>query len=406
MKSASPALQAFLLNPPANYYQVDLFTFTLVGGTVLRYTSGGDDIKLDGHIFSSLGPFLKRSNIREAVGLEVPEISIKIIADPSHQVASIPILQALQQGMFDSADVKVERLFMATYGDTSLGTVTRFAGTVADLEKITRIDCTIKVKGRPELLDRPLPVNIIQPSCRHTLFDAGCALDRASFVVTGVVSTGSSKSIIQTDLTQPDPIGAPNSAPLMSESAAAGCNMIQRLYFATYTYVTALGETTPSPQSSLTIPAHHIAHVASPSAIAGALGWNVYVGLKANDEEKQNGDTPIAFGTAWTEPVPPKPLPQGLRHGSTAPQIATNGYFKQGVVQFNSGPNAGQSRVIVHYESGALTVIPPLPFAPAPGDTFSAVPGCDKSLNVCRNKFINSEHFGGQPWVPSPDDNY
>ena len=41
MRSTSPALASFLANRPTAMWTADLFTFTLLGGTVLRF-SGAD----------------------------------------------------------------------------------------------------------------------------------------------------------------------------------------------------------------------------------------------------------------------------------------------------------------------------------------------------------------------------
>jgi uncharacterized phage protein (TIGR02218 family) len=50
----------------------------------------------------------------------------------------------------------------------------------------------ISINSHIEQYKRPMPRNVWGPHCRHTLFDAGCALDRTNFQsggsVTGVVS--------------------------------------------------------------------------------------------------------------------------------------------------------------------------------------------------------------------------
>lgn len=79
------------------------------------------------------------------------------------------------------------------------------------------------------------------------------------------------------------------------------------------------------------------------------------------------------------------------------------GYFTQGVVKCLSGANIGLSQAVkLHDTSGHLQVTYPWLFAPAIGDTFSVIAGCDKSLTTCNQKFNNSIHFGGQPFVPPP----
>lgn len=79
-----------------------------------------------------------------------------------------------------------------------------------------------------------------------------------------------------------------------------------------------------------------------------------------------------------------------------------SGYFTQGKIIFSSGSANGLSRSIkAHAQGATLTMWPPLPTAPSPGDTFSVFPGCDKSTgpNGCP-KFNNLPNFRGFPQVP------
>ncbi|MGA8573973.1 MAG: DUF2163 domain-containing protein [Desulfobaccales bacterium] len=100
--------------------------------------------------------------------------------------------------------------------------------------------------------------------------------------------------------------------------------------------------------------------------------------------------------------------------GSTIFQIATNltgyapGYFSLGKLQFTSGALQGtwigiQSQAGSGSAPVALTLTPPLLAAPAPGDAFTAWPGCDRALSTCQNKFNNVGNFRGFPWIPVPE---
>jgi uncharacterized phage protein (TIGR02218 family) len=83
------------------------------------------------------------------------------------------------------------------------------------------------------------------------------------------------------------------------------------------------------------------------------------------------------------------------------PQAA--GYFSLGRVTMTSGANAGVSRTIKQHTAGVLRVLQPWPFAVASGDTFDAIPGCDKALSTCEAKFSNRTRFRGQPFVPAAE---
>lgn len=59
-----------------------------------------------------------------------------------------------------------------------------------------------------------------------------------------------------------------------------------------------------------------------------------------------------------------------------------DGTWNLGQVHFTGGANAGLGRSIRSHAhaGGTLTLTAPLPFAPAPGDAFTVLPGCDHAL--------------------------
>jgi uncharacterized phage protein (TIGR02218 family) len=79
-------------------------------------------------------------------------------------------------------------------------------------------------------------------------------------------------------------------------------------------------------------------------------------------------------------------------------------HYALGRIVFTSGANNGLSRTVRDNDaSGNFTVSPPLPNGVAPGDTFTAFPGCDLTMgaNGCA-KFSNLVNFKATPFVPSP----
>jgi len=75
-----------------------------------------------------------------------------------------------------------------------------------------------------------------------------------------------------------------------------------------------------------------------------------------------------------------------------------------GYIVWTSGQNAGQScqTETVDWEAGVMSLWDPAPFVPAPGDTFTVVPGCSYDTDGC-NVYGNFINFGGFPNVPGPD---
>ena len=76
-------------------------------------------------------------------------------------------------------------------------------------------------------------------------------------------------------------------------------------------------------------------------------------------------------------------------------------FFDKGTVVFTSGANSGLRRAVSTYAnaSGAMTVALPLPYAPASGDTFTAVRGCLLTMADCLAQG-NLLKFRGQCFTP------
>lgn len=88
----------------------------------------------------------------------------------------------------------------------------------------------------------------------------------------------------------------------------------------------------------------------------------------------------------------------------------TAGFFRYGWLRFTDGPNAGvKIDVESHRRHGGEAVIHfwlPLAVAPATGDTFEIIAGCDKTFETCKVKFDNHRNFRGFPHMPGADFSY
>ncbi len=281
MKAASPALIALLLN--ANQFiMADLYTITLVGGSVLRYSAASTTLFANGYIFA-LGPKFERSKTKIVIGTQVDELEVRIYTEPTDLIGGVPFLQAAWQGQFDGALLQLERAFMPTYGDTSPGTVVLFAGRISDID-CTRTGIDLKCRSHLELLNIQMPRRLWQSSCTHTFGDAMCQFDRSSMQITFAAEPGSTQAQIVTSVS-------------------------------------------PTPT-------------------------NLYV---------------------------------------------------QGTIISVTGANAGSSRTIANMGSGGVSVKLPFLSSIVTGDQFQLLPGCDRTLATCSNIFNNATHFGGFPFIPTPE---
>lgn len=202
MKSASANLIA-LLNTATECFQADLYTFTLAGGSVYRFTNAVTDLVAGAYTFSSAGPLITRSSIRTVVGVQVDSLDVTLMADENVFLNGIPWLKAIANGALDGAYLKMERAYMPTWADlVNGGTIIQFSGRVSEIV-VTRTNAQIKVNSDLELLNIKMPRNMYQPGCVHTLYDSGCAVARASFTSTAsITSTSTTSTINASALTQ------------------------------------------------------------------------------------------------------------------------------------------------------------------------------------------------------------
>jgi len=82
-----------------------------------------------------------------------------------------------------------------------------------------------------------------------------------------------------------------------------------------------------------------------------------------------------------------------------------DGWFDRGIVTWLTGANAGAEGEVKDYvqATGQFTLWQPMLYPIEPGDTYSAVPGCDLLETTCKTKFNWYEHFGGYDKVPGRD---
>ena len=213
VKPASPALQTLLAT--RSFAVGDLYTFTLVGGGVLRYTSYDTDIAYNGNTYASGGqggPFFDRSDNKAKchwkIGVEVDTLSFDVIPG-SATVNGQPFLSAVRQGAFDGAEL--DRAFFAPPGQgnyppvtiqAATGIVVLFVGRVAEVDA-GRSLATFNINSHLELLNQSLPRNLYQPGCVNTLGDASCGVALAGFAVTAAAAAGSTASIINANVSNP-----------------------------------------------------------------------------------------------------------------------------------------------------------------------------------------------------------
>jgi len=193
VKTATPELLALLASRQFNV--ADLWTITLSSGAVLRFTTADVPITANGHTFQAASHLFSRGRIVQKVGLEVDTLDVDLYPNPTDLVNGLPFLQAIHRGHFDAAEVLLERAFMPTYGDTSVGTIIIFSGRMGDIEA-GRTTAHVTVNSHLELLNVKVPRGVYQAPCPFTLYDSRCEVSRASYEQATTVGAGATQSRI------------------------------------------------------------------------------------------------------------------------------------------------------------------------------------------------------------------
>jgi uncharacterized phage protein (TIGR02218 family) len=208
MRAASAGLIA-LLNSASQIFVADLLTIIQASGTITRLTNASSALtaisQVDSatHTWTAGLPFT-RGRTKLVAGLQVDTLQITLMPDPLVDVlGSLPWPAAVRTGALDEARIVLERVFMATPGDTSAGTMIQFAGRVGAATP-SRASIDLEVRSDLELLNAQFPRNVYQPGCLHTLYDSGCTLAKAAFQTAGTAQTGSTAAAIVTGLAAAD----------------------------------------------------------------------------------------------------------------------------------------------------------------------------------------------------------
>ena len=202
--SGNDALE-YLLLTAHELTVADLFTIALADGTVLNWTSFDADIVVGATTYSSLGPRLKRGAIKWKRGVEASPLELSIASATTDIATSgLTVAQAIAAGSFNGATATLSRVYNPVRQPNGTCTASQplmlFQGWIGKIEQ-GRPYAKITVNSLFERLNLQWPFTMLQPSCRWTLFDAGCTLNQASFATSGTAQGGSSRSRVIHTLT-------------------------------------------------------------------------------------------------------------------------------------------------------------------------------------------------------------
>jgi uncharacterized phage protein (TIGR02218 family) len=206
MKTVSAGFKAMLASSQ-NLMVADLYTLTLLSGTVLYYTDAPQNITYGGHTYLAAqldsAPGFGRGPIKLAIGLQVESLEVDIFYDADTRIMGQTPGAFANAGGFDGARIKVDKFLTASLSDTTNGIVNLFTGVVSDLSAGSG-KVSLNVSSDLVYLNAAFPRNYFLPQCNNALFDAGCGLSKAALAVSGTTTSGTKTTITATGLAQAD----------------------------------------------------------------------------------------------------------------------------------------------------------------------------------------------------------
>jgi uncharacterized phage protein (TIGR02218 family) len=238
MRPASAALQSYLAANDT-FLVIDLYTFALPSGEVLRYSGWTTPLAIPGTAFAAgslnynatqytdfaLGPRFDRSKVTTKIGIEPTELDISILAGAGDLVGNSSFADAVRVGQFDGATVELDRFFAPPQPNgsgapvTSLGAIVWFYGRVAETD-VGRSRIEMKVKSLLNLLaQQQMPRRLYQAACTHVFGDAMCTFNRAGMAANVTAEAGSTQAVIVTSLS-PSPATLYDQGTIVATSGA------------------------------------------------------------------------------------------------------------------------------------------------------------------------------------------
>jgi uncharacterized phage protein (TIGR02218 family) len=270
----------------------------------------------------------------------------------------------LLAGVWDFADFEI---FYVNWQDLTQGKMIERSGKLGEVT-CERGQFTCELRGLMQAYTRSIG-RIEGPACTADLGDERCQVDLAPFIRTGTIMGVNADGVTLYD-------------PGMTELGPSGGIAITGISNANPAVVTTDG-------------AHGFneGEVVILSDIVGPAALNAVTVV----HNPTTNTFQVFVDTSDTGDYPP------YVSGGTATPFGESGYFDGGVMTFTSGANDGLSMEIKAYVPGQFTLQLPMPYPVAVSDTYSASPGCDKSLATCRDRYDNVVHFRGFPYIPGID---
>jgi uncharacterized phage protein (TIGR02218 family) len=190
MKTAPTPLKNFVAANNVGY-RADLFTLTLLDGTVYRWTSADVGMTIGGHTWLSNGAVLSRGNLRWTSRLEVDNLDVMLSGATQINGKSICLLAAT--GFFDGARLQLDHIAGSDLPNAIANgpCLAYFEGLIAGIEPGPIVTKLIVQSDIAALGTVMLPQRTAELGCTYAVYDPNCTLNKATFTDAASVSNNS-----------------------------------------------------------------------------------------------------------------------------------------------------------------------------------------------------------------------
>jgi uncharacterized phage protein (TIGR02218 family) len=361
VKSVSVALAAHIGQEMTTLATCLRFGRTSDGGQ-FYFTSHDQDIVFAGQTYLTASGY-NASDVASSSDLNTD--NLEVVGICSHPAITEEDLLA---GLWDKARVQ---MFKVNWVDPSQGPLYERYGYLGEV-RLGRRQFTAEIRGLMQAFITSIG-RTEAPACPWNLGDERCKKDISSFIRTGTITGVNADRITLYDTAS-------------AEDGPAGGIAIS-------------GVSNADPAVVTTATAHGFTEgqVVTLSDIVGPTALNNVTVVR-----NPSGSTfELGVDTSDTGDYPAY-----VSGGVVTPMGGDAGYFDDGIMEI-TGPtgslNLGLRREIKSYVPGQFTLQLPFPHPVEVDDIYSATPGCDKSLETCRDRFDNVVNMGGLPYLPGTD---
>lgn len=345
-KTISSDLQTHIAQPVTQLAR--MWKIVRTDGTSFFFTSLDSNLTFNGDLYVAATGFNNPTALENQSDMSVDNMEIGGIFDDD----SITI-EDLRAGRFDYADVY---FFLVNWSNLAQGALQLRRGKLGEVVASSQGWFNVELRGMTQLLQQQI-IELYGPECRADLGDARCTIPLDPPL------RQNSQAYAEGDFIR-----------VATDTGAVGQAMFENKIY----------QCTTAGTSDASVPTYDTTDGATTT----------------------DGSAVFTAQEAWTRSGSVTSITDSLNVVvSVTESRDVDNWFQYGTVQWDTGNNTGRALEIKNWDQSTNTVTfyVPAGYPVQIGDLFAITPGCDKSLDTCRDKFDNILNMRAEPYLPGDD---